>query len=89
MINQPAMYGLHMQNMPLPKEEPLLPPDQGSDLNNWARSPHHQHHMSPPHQPVTRPSPKIPQVSFNVKSVFYKLYQLFFLAFKCYSCGET
>lgn len=74
MINQPTMYGLHMQNMPLPKEEPLLPPDQGPDLNNWARSPHH--HMSPPHQPVNRPPPKIQQVISSIKNVNYKLYQL-------------
>ncbi|XP_066139406.1 mothers against decapentaplegic homolog 4-like isoform X2 [Euwallacea fornicatus] len=55
MNQQPAgadVFGIRMQAIPLLKEEPLLPPDQPSDLN-WTQS-NHQLHMSPPHQPSNR-----------------------------------
>ncbi|CAG9765938.1 unnamed protein product [Ceutorhynchus assimilis] len=48
-----GMFGMHIRNnMPIPKEEPQLPPEQPLEISNWS---HHDHHMSPPHQPVMSP----------------------------------
>lgn len=69
-LNQPpaaarSIFGMHMQNMTIPKEEPQLPPEQPPDLSNWTHTQHQHsvggHHMSPPHQSVNI-SPQIQQV---------------------------
>ncbi|XP_060527135.1 mothers against decapentaplegic homolog 4-like isoform X2 [Cylas formicarius] len=57
-INQPqpapGMFGMHMQNMPITKQE-KLPPEQ-RDLSSWSQHSVGMHHMSPT-QPLSIPPP--------------------------------